>query len=92
MIGFYFRGKPLNQQRERMNKKTLVMLFGILNISFIVVIFYLQLLQPDYRNLFQSNIDSFFNMAFTYYIAFSIMLIFNHSLDCFNSKNSGEQL
>lgn len=74
-----------------MNKKALVILFGILNISFIVVMLYLNTLQPDYRNLFQSNIDSFINMTLTYYIAFSIILIFIHSLDYYITKNNLEE-
>lgn len=72
-----------------MMKKTLVSMLAILNSSFIIVCLYLNSLQPDYRNLFQSNIDSFFNMAFTYYIAFTIMLIFYYCLDRDIKKSEG---
>ena len=70
-----------------MKQKTLIILFGILNISFIVVMLYLYSLQPDYRNLFQYNINSFINVTLVYYIAFSIILLFVHFLDWLNDKN-----
>lgn len=65
----------------RMKKKILVSMLAILNSSFIIVCLYLNSLQPDHRNLFQSNIDSFFNMAFVFYITFTIMLIFCYCID-----------